>query len=79
MDWISTVYQATLDFIAINSGLGLMFVAVGGLIARKYQRHKSGNPSHAFKQLKKYPGEVLELLIVAIIFILGVVKYVGLL
>lgn len=61
-----------LQFFHLNPGMGLFILACAMTVGRKYAKHKSGKASYTLADLKKYPGEALELALIVLAILLSI-------
>lgn len=58
-----------------NPELSLIIGAVFVMTARKVWRHFKGKSQYTLRDLKKYPGEALELAMIVSAFVAGLIKF----
>lgn len=65
-----------LMFIESNPGLGLLLLAGMLIFGRKVWRHWSKQHAYTFKDLKKYPQEIVELVFIGLVALTGIITFI---
>lgn len=65
-------FSKLLQFMHLNPGAGFFVLAVLLTAGRKVGRHYWGNSKYTLKDLKKYPFEALELLVIVLALVISI-------
>ena len=69
---MSEYFAKMLQFLHLNPGAGFFVLAVLLTVGRKVARHYWGNSKYTLKDLKKYPFEALELIVIVLALVISI-------
>lgn len=73
-DWFSDGRAALRDFYLftkLDPGSAFVVLAVAMLVGRKLYRHMKKTDNYTLKDIRKYPGEMVEIGAIALLLIVG--------